>query len=136
MNSRPPPEQMVLSDDGIDNTKYDRERGPYFVRDLIEPRLYVAVAARGRRRFYVTMAIGDWPEVTVDKARDVVTRIGELIAERRLIRRPTRRDEEEADMAAPTPVAAGAGAYRSILGKCVEDTNGPIKYTPGRRETK
>lgn len=98
--ARSPPEQVAFDETNVDNTEYDPKRGAYFVRDLIDPRLYLAVMARGRRRFYVSLALGDWPELTVDQARGVVARIDDVIAAARLIQRPVRRDSEEVNMAA------------------------------------
>jgi hypothetical protein len=104
MKPRPAPEKAVLNDELVNKLRSVTDsEGGYVVKDLLEPTLCVAVTARGRRRLYVTVCVGEWPEVNVDTARAVASRIGEVVAARRMIRRPTRRDPPEvkdADMAA------------------------------------
>lgn len=89
-----------LTDEVADNSPYDPDSGTYMVRDRLDKRIYLIVAAKGRRRLVLVQTLGDWPELTVDRARDLVARIGDLVSSARLIRRPVRRDSDEVNMAA------------------------------------
>jgi hypothetical protein len=95
---RPGPARIHLSDDTVDALQSVTEGG-YSVKDLLDPSLHVAVTANGNRHFYCVLRLGSFPEMSVDRARALAERLGEVVAEQRLIKRPVRRDGE-AEMAA------------------------------------
>lgn len=81
MIRRPDPDTVWLTEEAINGlpSVTSRERR-YAISDAARPWLYLVVGEQGRRRFIFCTPIGDWPEWSVEQARDAACHLETALA--------------------------------------------------------